>query len=81
MEIESILDIGSFIKASRLEYGLTQSQVAFATKVERSLINRLENGKVEGIKLKTLNKIVKGLNAKLVIRTRESDRDRKYLTL
>ena len=65
MKLECIEDIGAFIKDSRVKYGLTQSQVAFVTKVERSLVNRLEKGKVEGINTKTLFKIVKGLNSSL----------------
>lgn len=65
MKLECIEDIGACIKEIRLKYGLTQSQIAFVTKVERSLVNRLEKGKVEGINTKTLFKIVKGLNSSL----------------
>ena len=46
MKIESIEDLGAFIKESRLKYNVTQASVAYASKVERSLINRLENGKI-----------------------------------
>lgn len=65
MKLECIEDLGAFIKELRLDYGFTQSQVASATKVSRSLINRLEKGEVEGITLNTLLKIVNGLNSSL----------------
>ena len=64
MELNSIFDVGEFIIESRKKHNLTQNQVALATKVERSLINRLEKGKASGITLKTLNKIVNGLKGK-----------------
>lgn len=64
-KLECIEDLGAFIKDSRLKYGLTQSQVAFVTNVERSLINRLEKGKAEGVNTRTLFKIVKALNSSL----------------
>ncbi len=66
-EVETIFDIGAFIKELRLKYNLTQAGVAYASKVERSLINRLENGKVEGVNLNTVFKIIKGLNSSLFI--------------
>ncbi|RXG21038.1 helix-turn-helix domain-containing protein [Leeuwenhoekiella aequorea] len=71
MKLESIQDLGAFVKESRLKYQLTQAQVAYATKVERSVINRLEKGKIDGVHLNTVFKIIKGLNSSLIIHTSE----------
>ena len=65
MKLECIEDVGAFIKESRLKYGLSQSQVANATNVSRSLVNRLEKGNVEGITFNTLLKIINGLNSSI----------------
>ena len=73
MKLESIEDLGAFIKESRLKYNVTQASVAFASKVERSLINRLENGKVDGVHLSTVFKIIKGLNSSIIVHTVERE--------
>lgn len=66
-EIESILDIAAFIKDSRISLNISQETLSDLTGVERSWISRLEMGRIDGMSLKTLDKLIKGLNSKLII--------------
>jgi len=65
LQIDNIYEIAEFVRRVRLEKNLTQTDVAILTGIERAWINRLEKGKVEGVTLTTLVKLVRGLNYKL----------------
>jgi transcriptional regulator with XRE-family HTH domain len=65
-QIDNIYEIAEFVKQVRLDKNLTQTDVAILTGVERAWINRLENGKIEGVTLLTLYKLIHGLKYKLL---------------
>jgi len=66
-EIDNILDVAAFIKDSRVALSISQETLSVLTGVERSWISRLEKERITGMSIKTLNKLLKGLNSKLVI--------------
>ena len=67
MELRNTADIAAFIKDSRVALNITQETLSVLTGVERSWISRLEVGRIEGMNLKTLDKLIEGLNSKLII--------------
>ena len=66
-EIDNILDVAAFIKDSRVALNISQETLSVLSGVERSWISRLEMGRIDGMSLKTLDKLIKGLNSKLII--------------
>lgn len=67
MELKSINDVAAFIKDSRVALDISQETLSVLTGVERSWISRLEKERISGISLKTLDKLIEGLNSKLII--------------
>jgi len=59
-EIESMgmRIIGIGVRRGRLARGLSQRQLAWRAGVSQSLISRLENGRLRGLRLRTLARIV-----------------------
>lgn len=67
LEIDNIWDVAAFIKDSRVALRISQETLSVLTGVERSWISRLEMSRIDGMSLKTLDKLIKGLNSKLII--------------
>ncbi|GGW37315.1 helix-turn-helix domain-containing protein [Arenibacter certesii] len=67
IEIDNISDVAAFIKDSRVSLSISQETLSVLSGVERSWISRLEMGRIDGMSLKTLDKLIKGLNSKLII--------------
>ena len=65
-EINDISDLAAFIKDSRISLNISQETLSDLTGVERSWISRLEMGRIDGMSLKTLDRLIKGLNSKLI---------------
>ncbi|WP_191089036.1 helix-turn-helix domain-containing protein [Arenibacter lacus] len=65
--LTSIIDVAAFVKDARLALNISQETLSNLTGVERSWISRLERGRLEGMSLKTLEKLVQGLNSKLIL--------------
>ncbi|MEG3657314.1 helix-turn-helix transcriptional regulator [Arenibacter palladensis] len=67
IELNNINDVAAFIKDSRVALNISQETLSVLSGVERSWISRLEMGRIDGMSLKTLEKLIKGLNSKLII--------------
>ena len=63
------LELGSGIRARRKEFGMTQSDLAFAVGVNRRVIGRLERG-VGTVRLETALKALRALGVELDLKAR-----------
>lgn len=55
--------IGAGVRAGRLRLGWSQRQLAWRIGISQSVISRLETGKLQGLRLRTLARIVGVLEA------------------
>jgi len=58
---EGLIDVGRAIKKLRERNGMTQGDIARATGLERSYVSRLEGGKINYPRLKTVYKLAHAL--------------------
>ena len=56
--------IGAGIRAARLALGLTQRQLGHRALLSQSAISRLETGRLQGLRLRTLARVVGVLHTK-----------------
>lgn len=60
---KGLLVLGTGIRAARWRWAMTQQQVAWRASVSQSTISKLETGNLQGMRLKTLARIVGVLQA------------------
>src|SRR5438045_3241488 len=70
--------IGRIIRALRQHKGWRQADLAGKAQTSRSMISRLERGRIAGMRVETLDRIAKALDAQFVatVRWRGADLDR-----
>src|SRR5436190_5695070 len=57
--------LGTALKSIRIRVGLTQAEVAVAADVPRSLVGRIERGKVAAVRVNDLRSVAAALDASL----------------
>lgn len=61
-----LLSIGDSIRASRVEAGMTQEELALVTGIGRDRIMQIENGK-SGVSIGAVSQVLKALGLKLMV--------------
>lgn len=67
--VRSLPRLARAVKARRLEFGMTQAELALAADVSRKWISVLENGGVDGLELARVMRVLDALDAVLILET------------